>query len=225
MEAVFIVTPSFFRNHLISSSNIKVLKIFQEPNKNYIRRKGEGDLVFEKDFFPFLKSNQDIYESIQVKNTDEIIDLPVNYRVVILSGANKISKNLIDFFIKNNVICLNLHFGISRKYRGLDSNMWALRNKDFNSLGTTIHLVEEKIDTGKVIIEDKINLKGIDSPLKFKMEEIKSAIRSLRKLSNMNQQKIRDFKYIEGKCIGKYYGIMTLNEKKEAYRYINELNI
>ena len=93
--------------------------------------------------------------------------------------------------------------------------MWALRNKDFNSLGTTIHLVEEKIDTGKVIIEDKINLKGIDSPLKFKMEEIKSAIRSLRKLSNMNQQKIRDFKYIEGKCIGKYYGIMTLNEKKK----------
>lgn len=44
----------------------------------------------------------------------------------------------------------NLHNGINPKYRGT-GNFWAYYNKDYGCVGTTVHYLDEGVDTGEVI--------------------------------------------------------------------------
>ena len=58
----------------------------------------------------------------------------------------KLIKILFQFF-KFGLI--NVHRGIINKYRGLDSDLWAIYHKDLDNIGVTIHKVDENLDTGK----------------------------------------------------------------------------
>ena len=49
-----------------------------------------------------------------------------------------------------------MHGGDPQKYRGLDSHLWCLYHKDFNSLVTTLHYIDVGIDTGDIIETLKI---------------------------------------------------------------------
>ncbi len=46
---------------------------------------------------------------------------------------------------------LNRHLGLSPAYRGSNCPIWALARGDFQSVGYTIHLVNEKVDGGAVV--------------------------------------------------------------------------
>ena len=48
---------------------------------------------------------------------------------------------------------VNIHFGISKKYRGTHTVFWPLLNGDFDSIGLTFHIIDRNIDTGAVILE------------------------------------------------------------------------
>lgn len=51
---------------------------------------------------------------------------------------------------------INIHSGITPKYRGLHGAYWALINKDKENCGVTVHLVDEGIDTGNILYQDLI---------------------------------------------------------------------
>ena len=65
-----------------------------------------------------------------------------------------LSKN----FIKNfNGKILNIHPSLLPKYKGLNTHERALNNKEKYS-GCTVHFVNAKLDSGKIIIQKKVKI-------------------------------------------------------------------
>lgn len=46
---------------------------------------------------------------------------------------------------------VNLHAGITPLYRGAHGQFWAVLNRDFDNIGTTLHFVDQGIDTGAIL--------------------------------------------------------------------------
>ena len=71
-----------------------------------------------------------------------------------------LSKN----FIKNfNGKILNIHPSLLPKYKGLNTHEKAVKNKDKYS-GCTVHFVNSKLDSGKIINQKKVRINKLDTP-------------------------------------------------------------
>lgn len=51
---------------------------------------------------------------------------------------------------------LNLHGGNPETYRGLDTHLWAVYHDDFENLVTTLHFMDEELDTGPIIFQQQL---------------------------------------------------------------------
>ena len=81
--------------------------------------------------------------------------------LICLAGFLKI---LSGDFIKNfNGKILNIHPSLLPKYKGLNTHEKAIKNKDEYS-GCTIHYVNAKLDSGKIINQKKVKIKKSDTP-------------------------------------------------------------
>ena len=81
--------------------------------------------------------------------------------LVCLAGFMKIlSKNFIKNF-KGKI--LNIHPSLLPKYKGLNTHQRAIENKDKYS-GCTVHFVNAKLDSGKIILQKRVNIYKKDSP-------------------------------------------------------------
>ena len=78
----------------------------------------------------------------------------------IVFGTGKIDNNIIRIF-KHGLI--NVHRGMIEKYRGLDSDLWAIYHDDYENIGVTIHMVDEGLDTGDIIYQETLTLHGCES--------------------------------------------------------------
>tara|TARA_Y100000768_G_scaffold285899_1_gene220282 strand:- start:242 stop:835 length:594 start_codon:yes stop_codon:yes gene_type:complete len=79
-----------------------------------------------------------------------------NIKLICLAGFMKIiSKNFIRKF-KGKI--LNIHPSLLPKYKGLNTHKRALKNKEKYS-GCTVHFVNFKLDSGKIILQKKIKIK------------------------------------------------------------------
>jgi len=75
--------------------------------------------------------------------------------LICLAGFMKIlSKSFIQKF---NGTILNIHPSLLPKYKGLDTHARALKNNDKYS-GCTVHLVNHKLDSGKIILQKKVKI-------------------------------------------------------------------
>jgi len=82
--------------------------------------------------------------------------------LICLAGFMKIlSKNFIKNF-KGNI--LNIHPSLLPKYKGLNTHERAIGNKDKYS-GCTVHFVNSKLDSGKIILQKKVNILKKDTPV------------------------------------------------------------
>ena len=78
-----------------------------------------------------------------------------NIKLICLAGFMKIlSKNFIKKF-KGKII--NIHPSLLPKYKGLNTHQRALDNNEKFS-GCTIHLVNNRLDSGKIILQKKIKI-------------------------------------------------------------------
>ena len=81
--------------------------------------------------------------------------------LICLAGFMKIlSKSFIKIF-KGKI--LNIHPSLLPKYRGLNTHQKAIKNKDKYS-GCTVHFVNSKLDSGKIINQKKVRIKKLDTP-------------------------------------------------------------
>ena len=75
--------------------------------------------------------------------------------LICLAGFMKIlSNNFIKSF-KGKI--LNIHPSLLPKYKGLNTHKRAIKNKDKYS-GCTVHLVNSKLDSGKIILQKKVKI-------------------------------------------------------------------
>ena len=85
--------------------------------------------------------------SINNKDTIGLINT-INPDLIFVNGTRIISKQIIKG-IKSKLI--NIHVGITPKYRGVHGGFWALYNKQPHLFGTTLHYIDSGVDTGLVI--------------------------------------------------------------------------
>ncbi len=84
-----------------------------------------------------------------------------NIELICLAGFMRIlSKNFIKKF-KGKI--LNIHPSLLPKYKGLNTHERVLKNKEKFS-GCTVHIVNHKLDSGKIVLQKKVKVKKNDSP-------------------------------------------------------------
>jgi len=84
-----------------------------------------------------------------------------NIKFICLAGFMKIlSKNFIKKFSGKIV---NIHPSLLPKYKGLNTHIKAIKNKD-EVAGCTVHFVAAKLDSGKIILQKKVKILNKDTP-------------------------------------------------------------
>ena len=121
------------------------------------------------------------------KNNDEnkiLVNLKKNkINLICLAGFMKIlSKKIINIY-KNKI--LNIHPSLLPKYKGLNTHKRVIENKEKYS-GCTVHLVNSKLDSGKIVLQKKIKV--------FKNDNEYSLAKRVLKIENLTYPRaIRKF--------------------------------
>lgn len=124
---------------------------FEDERESYEQR------IFFHDKKIYLSDIAETLEVSSVNNLNSVTYLrSITPDVIVVFGAGKISKEVIQI-CPNGII--NLHGGDPEEYRGLDSHLWAIYHRDFGSLITTLHHLNEKLDDGAIILQAAIPLK------------------------------------------------------------------
>ena len=93
-----------------------------------------------------------------------------NIKFICLAGFMKIlSKNFIKNF-KGKII--NMHPSLLPKYKGLDTHIKAIQNKD-KMAGCTVHFVTAKLDSGRIILQKKVKILKRDTPTSLAKKVLK----------------------------------------------------
>ena len=84
-----------------------------------------------------------------------------------------LSKQIINVY-KNRI--LNIHPSLLPKYKGLNTHKRVIKNKE-KFTGCTVHLVNSKLDSGKIILQKKIKI--------LKKDDENSLSKRLLKIENL----------------------------------------
>ncbi len=106
-------------------------------------------------------------------------------KLICLAGFMKI---LSKRFIKNfKGTILNIHPSLLPKYKGLNTHQRALLNNEKYS-GCTVHFVNSKLDSGKIILQKKVRISKVDTPKslakKVLIQEHKLYPKAIRRVFN-----------------------------------------
>ena len=149
-----------------SGSNLKSLIKFSKTRRSPI----SVDLIISNNskakglnYAKIFKIKKKVYK-FNNKSLDESRLLSTLERqkidMICLAGFMKIlTKNFIKRF-KGKI--LNIHPSLLPKYKGLNTHQRALKNNEKYS-GCTVHFVNSKLDSGKIIIQKKIKISKNDT--------------------------------------------------------------
>ena len=116
-------------------------------------------LVYAKNF----KVEKKVVNFKKMKSAENILIhklKKLNIELICLAGFMKIlSKNFIKKF---SGIILNIHPSLLPKYKGLNTHKRAILNKEEYS-GCTVHFVNSKLDSGKIILQKKVKISKKDT--------------------------------------------------------------
>ena len=156
--AVFISGTGSNLKSLIKFSNLKKSPISIDLiiSNNY---KAKG-LIFGKIFN--IKKKIINFKNISLAEKKILFELKKNkINFICLAGFMKIlSKNFIENF---NGKILNIHPSLLPKFKGLNTHYRAIKNKEKFS-GCTVHFVNSKLDSGKIILQKKVKLNKNETP-------------------------------------------------------------
>ena len=150
--AVFISGTGSNLNSLIKFSRLKKSPISVDliiSNNHESKGLNYGKIFkIKKKVFDFKK------KSLTEKKI--LVELKKNkIQLICLAGFLKIlSKNFIDTF-KGKI--LNIHPSLLPKFKGLNTHERAINNKEKYS-GCTVHFVNSKLDSGKIVLQKKVRI-------------------------------------------------------------------
>ena len=99
--------------------------------------------------------------------------------IIVVNGTRIISKKILQ---STKAVFVNMHVGITPQYRGSHGGYWALYNKDIENFGTTIHLIDEGVDTGAVIKQVFIKPDKPDNFVTYPVLQIAAGIGALKEV-------------------------------------------
>ncbi len=80
--------------------------------------------------------------------------------VVVVHGTRIIAATVLDSL---GCPAINMHAGITPRYRGVHGGYWALAEQHPEWVGTTVHLVDPGIDTGQILDQVTFEVTGEDT--------------------------------------------------------------
>ena len=159
-----------------TGSNLKNLIQFSFLNKSPIKislivssnKKAKGLNFADK-----YKINKKIYDFDNIKKSESLTlkQLKINnINLICLAGFMKILSP--NFIKKFKGIILNIHPSLLPKYRGLNTHERVLQNKEKYS-GCTVHYVNSRLDSGKIILQAKVKISKKDTSSSLKKKILK----------------------------------------------------
>lgn len=246
MKNIVIITSNSIRHNyfkilLADNKDINVLKTYVESNSelNYGLKKptlsdldNDFSLHFdarnnsEHDFFSdIVELLEDNSNSILISKDDinkenfvnEIVNLKPD--LIITFGCSIITSNLLTYF---NRQIINVHLGLSPYYFGSGTNFHCLVNNELQFEGYTFMYMDDGIDTGEIIHQERATILPYDNPHQIGNRLIKQMTKDFIKL-------IVSFNFVEEKSvvsnfIGKTYKTKDATEKKTIELYRNFRN-
>jgi folate-dependent phosphoribosylglycinamide formyltransferase PurN len=89
--------------------------------------------------------------------------------LIVVVGTRRLKKDLYSIAEKG---AINLHCGILPFYRGADSEFWALCYNHPDEVGLSIHFLDEELDAGDIILQEKLEVKPKDSHSRLRKKNI-----------------------------------------------------
>ena len=133
---------SLIRIVLVVSDN------FGAKGLNYANKSNINNIVIK---YSNRKSFEDLLFKLLRRN---------NVDLICLAGFMKILSG--KFIKKLNKTILNIHPSLLPKYKGLNTHNRAIQNKEKYS-GATVHIVNDKLDSGEIILQKKVKILKSDS--------------------------------------------------------------
>jgi len=117
----------------------------------------------KKKIYDYNKKKFSEKKTLKVLETNHI-------KLICLAGFMKIlSSNFIRKF-KGKI--LNIHPSLLPKYRGLKTHERVIKNKEKYS-GCTVHLVNSKLDSGKIVLQKRVKLSKKETPSSLQKKILK----------------------------------------------------
>lgn len=112
-----------------------------------------------------------IVERVGDINSERTLELlkKIQAELIVVVGTRKLDK---EIFNTASIGAINLHSGILPFYRGSDSEFWALYNNHSDMVGVTIHFIEEGLDAGDIIVEERLPVNPRDTVGSLRMKNI-----------------------------------------------------
>ena len=146
----------FFKSFLLAGALKLGIKYVLTKIKIFLRIKGTYSVK------SIANLNKIDYSEIENPNNNSFLD--------------SLSKKDLDFIIsysapevfKDSLLkiprfyCLNLHCSYLPDYSGIMPSFWVLLNNEKES-GCTVHLMDSKIDNGKIVKQKKVNVENVNS--------------------------------------------------------------
>jgi methionyl-tRNA formyltransferase len=218
----------YFINKCILETNAEVSVLYETRGLKKPYRTGpffeKEEDEFNKRFFDDLTSESLEEESFTClsANRPEAVEWlkKVNPDLGIVFGTGKIYP---ETFNIPKLGMINVHRGIIQKYRGLDSDLWAILNEDFDNIGVTIHTIDENLDTGDILFESAIDMNNCREIYHVKyLTTITASNFILRIVNQLEKNKNTSLHTRKQKSLGKYYSAMSLEKKIEAKKLFDK---
>ena len=120
-------------------------------------KKAKGIIFAKKFSIPFICINTSKYK-FETTILKKLFEYKID--IICLAGFMKILSS--HFINKIKTPILNIHPSLLPKYKGLNTHFRAIKNKDKFS-GSTVHVVNSKLDSGKIILQKKIKINKNDN--------------------------------------------------------------
>tara|TARA_R110002020_G_scaffold364543_6_gene576847 strand:- start:2543 stop:3232 length:690 start_codon:yes stop_codon:yes gene_type:complete len=208
---------TYFINKLAEEHEVSVVYETRKLHKDYPtgpffeeEESGFEELFFSKKFGSVPTSLDKTKISTHfVGNVNSHAALLEDADIAISFGTGLIKPHL---FNTPKMGTINVHRGIASKYRGLDSDLWAIYNKDIDNIGVTLHYVDEKLDTGSILRAESLCVMQDMEVYHLKFwTTIMATDMMLNTLRNLHSIEPK-----EQKKIGEYYSAMPLDKKMEC---------
>ena len=120
-----------------------------------------------------FKIKKKVVNYLNIKNAEKDILIQLKKNKIFLICLAGFMKILSINFIKNfNGKILNIHPSLLPKYKGLNTHQRAMNDKEKYS-GCTVHYVNSKLDSGRIILQKKVKIFKNDSLEKLSKRVLK----------------------------------------------------
>ncbi|MEP7236263.1 MAG: formyl transferase [Ferruginibacter sp.] len=122
---------------------VPVLKIKAKSRRSFLLNQ------YQLSHSNFINDKTHYVESVNADSCKMLLQ-QLQPDIIIVNGTRIISKKILQCC---KAVFINMHVGITPAYRGSHGGYWALHNNDPENFGTTIHIVDEGVDTGTVLMQ------------------------------------------------------------------------